>query len=140
SDYPFPWRTDGGPRDDFERLALLRLRQSKGQETVHEFTEIGGQRGVRSPPARGMGRACGGGHKTHPPAPREARRGGGARGGEEGDVGGVVEIIRPVDKDEARVDEALRLALLLSAVVSCLLVGGGMLAVWAGRRRSQPGS
>src|SRR5262249_42934592 len=40
SDYPFPWRTDGGPRDDFERAALLRLRQSKGQETVHEFTEI----------------------------------------------------------------------------------------------------
>src|SRR4029077_1595478 len=40
SDYPFPWRTDGGPRDDFEREALLRLRQSKGQETVHEFTEI----------------------------------------------------------------------------------------------------
>src|SRR5260221_497385 len=46
SDYPFPWRTDGGPRDEFERAALLRLRASKGQETVHEFTEIGGQRHV----------------------------------------------------------------------------------------------
>jgi eukaryotic-like serine/threonine-protein kinase len=31
SDYPFPWRTDGGPRDDFERAALQRLRQSKGE-------------------------------------------------------------------------------------------------------------
>src|SRR5262249_21195657 len=28
SDYPFPWRTDGGPQDDFEREALLRLRRS----------------------------------------------------------------------------------------------------------------
>ena len=29
SDYPFPWRINGGPHDDFEREALLRLRQSK---------------------------------------------------------------------------------------------------------------
>jgi hypothetical protein len=55
-------------------------------------------------------------------------------------VRGVLEIIRPLDKDEARVDEALRLALLLSAAVSCLLLGGCMLAVWAGRRRGRPGS
>ena len=49
-------------------------------------------------------------------------------------------IIRPLDKDEARVGEALRLALLLSVVVSFLLVGGSLLAVWAGRQRSQAGS
>jgi hypothetical protein len=55
-------------------------------------------------------------------------------------VRGVLEIIRPLDKDEARVGEALRLALLLSAVVSCLLLGGSVLVVWAGRQRSQPGS
>ena len=56
SDYPFPWRTDGGPRDEFEREALRRLRQSKGQETVHEFTEVGGQRVVRYAQARVMER------------------------------------------------------------------------------------
>jgi hypothetical protein len=55
-------------------------------------------------------------------------------------VRGLLEIIRPLDKDEARVGEALRLALLLSAVGSCLLLGGSMLMVWAGRQRSQPGS
>src|SRR5262249_3048101 len=32
SDYPFPWRRDGGPRDDFERRALKRLRDSGGSE------------------------------------------------------------------------------------------------------------
>jgi hypothetical protein len=37
--------------------------------------------------------------------------------------------------DEARVSQALRLALLLSAVVSGLLLGESMLVVWAGRRR-----
>ncbi len=50
SDFPFPWRTDGGPHDDFERAALLSLRQSKGREPVHEFTEIDGQRVVRFTP------------------------------------------------------------------------------------------
>ena len=35
---------------------------------------------------------------------------------------------------------AASVALLLSAVVSCLLVGGSLLVVWAGRSRSRPGS
>jgi eukaryotic-like serine/threonine-protein kinase len=130
SDYPFPWRTDGGPRDAFEREALLRVRRSQGRETVHEFTEIGGQRVVRYAQARVMKRSCVECHNTHPQAPRKDWR--------EGDVRGVLEIIRPLDKDEARVGEALRLALLLSAAVSCLLLGGSLLVVWAGRRRSQP--
>ena len=52
----------------------------------------------------------------------------------------MLEIIRPLEKDEARVGAALRLALLLSAVVSGLLLGGSMLMVWAGRRRTQAGS
>ena len=132
SDYPFPWRTDGGPRDDFERAALLRLRQSKGQETVHEFTEIDGQRVVRYAQARVMQRTCVECHNTHPQSPR--------KDWQEGDVRGVLVIIRPLGKDEARVGEALRLALLLSAVVSGLLLGGSMLVVWAGRRRTQVGS
>jgi adenylate cyclase len=132
SDYPFPWRTDGGPRDDFERGALLRLRQSKGRETVHEFTEIGGRRVVRYAQARVMERSCVECHNTHP----QSRR----KDWQEGDVRGVLEIIRPLDKDEARVGEALRLALLLSAAVSGLLLGGSVFVVWAGRRRCQPGS
>jgi serine/threonine protein kinase len=126
SDYPFPWRTDGGPRDEFEREALRRLRQSKGEETVHEFSEIGGRRVVRYAQARVMERSCVECHNTHP----QSRR----RDWQEGDVRGVLEIIRPLDQDEARVGEALRLALLLSAVVSGLLLGGSMLGVWAGRR------
>jgi serine/threonine protein kinase len=128
SDVSFPWRTDGGPRDEFEREALRRLRLSKGQETVHEFTEMGGQPVVRYAQARIMKRNCVECHNTHPKSPRKDWK--------EGDVRGVLEIIRPLDKDEARVSEALRLALLLSAVVSGLLLGGSMLVVWAGRRRT----
>jgi hypothetical protein len=129
SDEPFPWRTGGGPRDEFERMALLRLRQRKGEGTVHEFTEIGGQRVVRYAQARIMQRSCVECHNTHPQSRRKDWK--------VGDVRGVLEIIRPLDKDEARVGDALRLALLLSAVVSCLLIGGSMVVVWAGHRRSQ---
>ena len=132
SDYPFPWRTGGGPRDEFERNALVRLRQSKGQETVHEFTEMDGQRVVRYAQARIMQRSCVECHNTHPKSSKKDWR--------EGDVRGVLEIIRPLDKDEARVGEAVRLALLLSAVVSGLLLGGGLLVLSVGRRRTPVGS
>jgi serine/threonine protein kinase len=131
SDFPFPWRTNGGPRDEFEREALRRLRQSKGRETVHEFTEMGGQRVVRYAQARVMERSCVECHSTHDQSPRKDWH--------VGDVRGVLEIIRPLDKDEARVSEALRVALLLSAVVSGLLLGGSMLVVYAGRGRTQVG-
>ena len=129
SDYPFPWRTDGGPRDEFEREALRRLRESRGQETVHEFTEVGGRRVVRYAQARIMEPSCVKCHNTHPQSHR--------RDWKVGDVRGVLEIIRPLDADEARVGEALRLALVLSAVVSCLLLGGSLLVVWAGRWRGR---
>jgi eukaryotic-like serine/threonine-protein kinase len=132
SDFPFPWRTGGGPRDEFEREALRRLRQSKGQETVHEFTEMDGQRVVRYAQARIMERSCVECHNTHPKSSK--------KDWQVGDVRGVLEIIRPLEKEEARVGEALRLALLLSAVVSGLLLGGGMLVVAAGRRRTAVGS
>jgi serine/threonine protein kinase len=125
SDYPFPWRTDSGPRDDFERTALQRLRQSKGQETVHEFTEIDGQRVVRYAQARVMKSSCVECHNTHPQSPR--------KDWQEGDVRGVLEIIRRLDHDETRVADAFRLALLLSIGVSALLLGGTMLVVWASR-------
>jgi serine/threonine protein kinase len=127
SDYPFPWRTGGGPRDAFEHQALSTLRQSRGSDTAHEFTTMDGQRVVRYAQARIMQQSCVECHNSHPQSPKKDWR--------VGDVRGVLEIIRPLDKDEARVGEALRLALLLSALVSCLLLGAGMIVVAANRRR-----
>jgi serine/threonine protein kinase len=126
SDFPFPWRTDSGPRDEFERTALARLRASNGHETVHEFTQIDGRNVVRYAQARVMQRTCVECHNTHPDSPRKDWR--------VGDVRGVLVIIRPLGNDEARVGQGVRLALLFSAVVSGLLVGGSMLVMWTGRR------
>lgn len=131
SDYPFPWRTNGGPHDDFERSALLRLRETSGQETVHEFTEIDGEPVVRYAQARIMQQSCVDCHNTHPLSTK--------KDWEVGDVRGVLEIIRPLKNDEARVTQSLQLSLLLSAVGSGLLLLGSVLAVWAKRRRSEGG-
>lgn len=128
SDVPFPWRHDSGPRDDFEHAALRQLRQTRGRETVHEFTEIDGQRVVRYAQARIMKRTCVECHNSHPQSPR--------KDWQEGDVRGVLVIIRPLGADEARVHVALRLALLCSAIVSALLVGGSLLLARVGRRRT----
>jgi adenylate cyclase len=129
SDYPWPWRTDGGPHDDFEREALQRLRRSRNREPVYEFTTMNGQRVVRYAEARIMQQSCVECHNTDPQSPRKDWN--------VGDVRGVLEIIRPLDKDETRVDNALQLALLLSAGFSVLLIGASALAVWTGRRRTQ---
>lgn len=71
SEEPFPWRVNGGPRDDFERDALLRLRQSRGRETVHDFTEFNGQPVVRYAQARIMKQSCVDCHNTHPMSTRK---------------------------------------------------------------------
>jgi eukaryotic-like serine/threonine-protein kinase len=125
SDYPFPWRVDGGPRDDFERAALARLRDSNGQETVHDFTQIDGEPVVRYAQARILKQSCVDCHNTHPDSTRKNWK--------VGDVRGVLEIIRPLKSDEARVTQALELTLLLSAVGCGLLILGSVLAVWAKR-------
>jgi eukaryotic-like serine/threonine-protein kinase len=132
SDYPFPWRIGGGPHDDFEREALLRLRQSNGQGNVYEFTKIDGKPVVRYAQARIMKQSCVDCHNTHPLSTRKDWK--------VGDVRGVLEIIRPLKNDEARVTQALQLTLLLSAIGSGLLLSGSVLAVWANRRRIDGGS
>jgi hypothetical protein len=132
SDYPFPWRTDGGPRDEFERAALRRLRETRGQETVHEFTEIGGQPVVRYAQARVMQRTCVECHNSHPDSPR--------KDWQEGDVRGVLLITRPLGNDEARVGDAARLAVLAGAAVAGLLLGASALLMWYRRRRKPVGS
>lgn len=127
SDYPFPWRTSGGPHDEFERQALVRLRQSEGRQTVHEFTRLDGEPVVRYAQARIMKQSCVDCHNTHPLSTRKDWKA--------GDVRGVLEIIRPLKNDQARVADALRLTLFLSALGSALLLSGSVLAVWAKRRR-----
>ncbi len=135
SNYPFPWRKQeraDNPLDDFEKTALQQLEQSGGQGSVYKFTTLNGDPVVRYAQARIMKESCVKCHNTHPASDRKDWK--------VGDVRGVLEIIRPLKNDEARVKQALQLTLLLSGIGSGLLLLGSVLAVWAKGRRSDVGA
>jgi hypothetical protein len=126
SDYPFRSRTDGRPRDDFEREALRQLRQDPGQP-FHRFEDFEGRPVVRYAVTRRMRSSCVHCHNTHPGSTKRDWR--------VGDVRGVVEIIRPLDGDVSRVRAGLRGTSVVVAVSSVALLGLSLLVLAAGRRR-----
>ena len=87
SDYPFPWRKDGGPKDDIEREALRFLRENPEETFVH-FEQVAGRSSLRYATADLMRPACVGCHNSHPDSPKTDWR--------IGDVRGVLEIVRPL--------------------------------------------
>ena len=126
SDFPFPWRTDGGPQDGFEHKALAILRENPG-EAHHEFTEIDGRPQLRYATARVMQPSCISCHNTHADSPK--------RDWVVGDVRGVLEIIRPLDLDQAQVRAGLRGSFILVGVVSVALLAVAVAILFGGRRR-----
>jgi len=53
----------------------------------------------------------------------------------EGEVAGVLEIIRPLDRDAARARAGLRLTLTLMAIICGSLLGLSVLVLFMGNRR-----
>jgi hypothetical protein len=88
SDYPFPWRTDGGPHDDFEREALQALRANPRQP-FYRFEDYQGVPSLRFASADVMHKACVRCHNEHPASRKRDWR--------EGDVRGVLELILSLD-------------------------------------------
>jgi tRNA A-37 threonylcarbamoyl transferase component Bud32 len=114
SDYPFRFRKDGGPKDNFERDALTRLRESPDQP-VHIFEDYQGRPTLRYAIARRMRDTCVACHNTHPDSTKTDWK--------VGDVRGVVEIIRPLDQDAARARAGLRETFVLVGIVAGTLLG-----------------
>ncbi len=127
SEYPFPSRKDGGPHDDFEREALRRLRADP-DKPFYQFTQMEGRPVVRFARARRMKASCVQCHNGNKDSPKRDWR--------EGDVGGALEIIRPLDDDVARVRAALRDTFVLAGTVSLLLLGVCILVLVGNRRRA----
>ncbi|HZV06499.1 MAG TPA: protein kinase [Gemmataceae bacterium] len=126
SDYPFRSRSDGGPKDDFERTALANLRENP-DEPVYRFEEFQGRPSLRYATARRMQAACLHCHNTHPDSTK--------RDWKEGDVRGVLEIIHPLDRDAARTQAGLRGTFVLMAVISGSLLALSVFVLIAGKRR-----
>jgi adenylate cyclase len=127
SDLPFRSRKDGGVRDDFERAALESLRQ-RPTEPYYEFQEVDGRTVLRYATARVMKDACVACHNTHPDSPRT--------NWQVGDVRGVLEIIRPLDRDEERTRQGLRGTFgLVGGICGALMLISMLTLVLSNRRR-----
>jgi hypothetical protein len=131
SDYPWPGRTDGGPHDDFERRALADLRANP-DEPVSSFEDRGGRLVLRYAEPLRMKETCLECHNHRPDSPRKDWR--------EGEVRGVLEIIRPLDSDQRRIRAGLwdTFVLVGTTALALLGLGAGLLVVGRRRRSSLP--
>jgi tRNA A-37 threonylcarbamoyl transferase component Bud32 len=132
SDYPFRQRLlsgDGGPKDDFERDALERLRDSPATP-IASFEDYQNKPALRYVTARRMKEACIKCHNGHDESTK--------RDWKEGEVGGALEIIRPLEADAARARAGLRGTFFLMASIAGSLLGLSVLFVVFGRRRPGP--
>jgi serine/threonine protein kinase len=114
SNFPFRSRKDGGPHDDFERAALLELERNFNQP-FFRFESFKGRPALRYATARVMEPNCVTCHNGDTNSTK--------RDWKAGEVGGVLEIIRPLDRDIARTREGLRGTFMLMAIVAGTLLG-----------------
>lgn len=127
SDHPFRSRKDGGPKDDFEREALAQLVNNP-DSPFWSFENVEGSPSLRYATARRMEETCVRCHNTHPDSPKKDWK--------VGDVPGVLEIVRPLDRDVTRARQGLRgTFILMTAICGSLLVLSAVILVTGNRRR-----
>jgi serine/threonine protein kinase len=134
SDHPFRTRKDGGPQDDFEREALDWFRskppeffKATPRAPFYRFEDVQGRPSLRYATAQQMEKTCVQCHNGHDDSTKKNWK--------EGEVAGVLEIIRPLDRDTARARDGLRLTLTRMALISGSLLGMSVLVLLLGNRR-----
>src|SRR5262249_24302771 len=114
SDHPFRSRKDSGVRDAFEREALQTLR-ARPDKPVARFEDYRRRPSLRYVTARLMEESCVKCHNGHPESTKTDWK--------VGEVGGVLEFIRPLGRDAERTRNGLRGTFVLMAAVSGSLLG-----------------
>ena len=89
SEYPFPHRK-GRQLDAFEQAAITHMRAIPSGEPFWRFEELDGRPSIRIAIADRMKQNCVDCHNSHPQSPK--------RDWKVGDIRGVLEVIRPLDK------------------------------------------
>ncbi|MFV1998513.1 MAG: protein kinase [Acidiferrobacterales bacterium] len=126
SDYPFRYRNDGGPQDEFEQLALAHLRENEGKP-FYRFESYEGRKSLRYATARVMEASCVACHNSHEDSTKTDWK--------EGDVRGVLEVIRPLDQDILRTQTSLRDTFFYMLALSVLLVVLAVASLKLGNQR-----
>jgi serine/threonine protein kinase len=93
SDNPFPWRKEGGAKDEFQTEALRQLR-SAPTVPFYRLEDLKGRRSLRYATASRMEKRCVDCHNSMKESPK--------RDWKEGDVVGVYEVSIPVDALDPR--------------------------------------
>jgi tRNA A-37 threonylcarbamoyl transferase component Bud32 len=137
SRYPWPNRKDGGPQNDIDRDALqwLEINAHPTHDPPKEysrFVEIDDSRKLLYYSARHMEKSCIGCH-NHPTSLSPKKD------WQEGEVVGVLKIVRPLDREIENTQVGLRGAFLLVGVISSLLFGISI-AVTIATRRNRTGA
>jgi hypothetical protein len=135
SRYPWPARKDGGPQGEFDLAALawLESRARPNQEPPAEyahFVDEDGRRKLLYYTARHMEKSCITCH-NHPDSlsPKKDWK--------EGDVVGVLKLVRPLEREIDNTKAGLRSAfLLMGSISSALLVVSIVVTVVAQRRKA----
>ena len=134
SQYPWPTRKDGGPQDEVDRAALkwleanARSTDDPPSEYV-EFVSDSGRRKLLYYSARHMEKSCIGCH-NHPQS-RSPKK-----DWKEGDVVGVLKIVRPLDREIENTQVGLRGAFLIMGTIwSLVLVTSAGVTMFVQRRK-----
>ena len=135
----FPWRTDGGPSSEFELRAskALSCRSFSLDEQQHydvlsdrsyyEFDKDEGEPVLRYARAQIMKQSCVKCHNDDSSSPK--------RNWSEGEVGGVLLITRPLQRDIDLTQSGLQSAFALIATVATFLTGLTLAVFWTARTR-----
>ncbi len=127
SDYPFPFRKEGGPRDDFEREALTQLRRQP-DKPFYRFEQFQGRPVLRYATAVPMKAGCVACHNSHPESPKKDWK--------VGDVRGVQEIVQSLDGAVTQTKAGLKNTFILLASMGFLGISGLGLVIGRIRRTS----
>jgi signal transduction histidine kinase len=104
-------RATGGAHDDYERDALQYLKRNPDKEFVR-FEDYKGRPSIRYSTADIMRPACVSCHNKHPDSPKKDWK--------VGDVRGVLQVVRPLDKVVAQTNQGLRGTFALLATLGVL--------------------
>ncbi len=115
SDYPFTTRKDGGPRDEFETAALIKLRFADDKTKPYvRYETVGGRYSLRYAQAMVMQQSCVDCHNSHPESPKKDWK--------VGDTRGVRAVTLPLDASNkvAHRGWVITLAVMLALAVTGL--------------------
>ena len=115
SPFPFPWRNEGGLKDDYSKRAWSNL-STTGKNSYFEFTTLNDEKILRFSNADRMRDACINCHNNHKDSPKTDWK--------TGDLRGLLEITIPLNKVNLITDSDIKVTIIIFTTLIILGVYG----------------